>query len=82
MSDDSRTQPTTTPRVRDEPPDPPNDVDELCRDARLGAAVIGGWGDNPNVHEAVAYSCRAASKFITALVDAIRVLQKDAVNGD
>lgn len=75
-------QQTSTTRERDEPPDPPNDIDELCRDARLGAAVIGGWGDNPGVHETVAYSCRAAAKFMTALVDAIRVLQKEAVSGN
>lgn len=34
----------TTVAGREEPPDPSRDINELCAQARLGAAIIAGWG--------------------------------------
>ena len=69
-------KPDTTAHKREEPPEPSKNVSELCSQARLGAAIMGGWGDNVGVHPTVAYSCRGAAKLINALLDAIREFQK------
>jgi hypothetical protein len=65
-----------TDTTREEPPEPPTDINELCGQARLASAYMAGLGNNPGVHPTVAYSCRSAAKFITSLTDAIRRVQK------